>query len=210
MGVIALSPTLRGAPKPGGSTSSRSESRTTVKTIVLSEPIPYPTLRRTSSELRSGSSKTVRTGINGVKKTTYRVTSRDSEEIQRELVSSKVVKNPAPEVIAMGQRGNLPSRGYFSGRKTFTMIATGYDPSPSSNGNSTGRTAIGLKIGKGVVAVDPKFIPLGTRLYVEGYGYAVAADTGGAIKGNRIDLGFESSREAHNVGRRKVIVHILD
>ena len=221
LSFTALASVLHGAPKSKDSNSSRPEAaasgpsrestRETTTEVEQREPIPYPTLRRMSSELRSGSSKTVRAGINGEKRVTYRVFKQDDEEVRREVLSSKIVKSPVPEVIAMGQRGSLPSRGYFSGRKTFEMIATGYDASPASNGgNRSGRTALGLKIGRGVVAVDPRFIPLGTRLYIEGYGYAVAADTGGAIKGNRIDLGHDSSRAAENVGRRKVIVHILD
>jgi 3D (Asp-Asp-Asp) domain-containing protein len=61
------------------------------------------------------------------------------------------------------------------------------------------------------VAVDPKVIPLGTNLYIEGYGYAVAADTGGAIKGNKIDLCFEESNsELRKFGRKNVTVYILD
>ena len=62
-----------------------------------------------------------------------------------------------------------------------------------------------------MVAVDPHFMPLGTRLYIEGYGYAVAADTGGAIKGNRIDLAIDSQHDVKNVKDMKhVHVHILD
>jgi 3D (Asp-Asp-Asp) domain-containing protein len=65
--------------------------------------------------------------------------------------------------------------------------------------------------GYGVVAVDPRFIPLGTRLYIEGYGYAVAADTGGAIKGSRIDLGISSRRDMSAIRNlHRVRVHILD
>lgn len=223
LGACTLGPILTAKAAPQGSNSSRSdaarsektsttEARTvTVREIVQREPIPYPTLRKSSSELRSGTSRTVRTGINGEKQITYRATLKDGVEVHREVASSKVLKKPVAEVVAMGTRGGTSSRGYFSGHRTVTMIATGYDASPSSNGgNRTGRTAIGLKIGHGVVAVDPKFIPLGTRLYIEGYGYAVAADTGGAIKGNRIDLGHDSARAASRVGRRKVIVHILD
>jgi 3D (Asp-Asp-Asp) domain-containing protein len=60
------------------------------------------------------------------------------------------------------------------------------------------------------VAVDPRVIPLRSRLYVEGYGLAIAGDTGRAIKGNRIDLGFNTYREAMRFGRRSVIVHILE
>jgi 3D (Asp-Asp-Asp) domain-containing protein len=67
-----------------------------------------------------------------------------------------------------------------------------------------------MKAGKGVVAVDPRVIPLGTRLYIEGYGVAVAGDVGSAIKGRRIDLGFGTYAEAIRWGRRNVRVQILD
>ena len=62
----------------------------------------------------------------------------------------------------------------------------------------------------GVVAVDPQVIPLGTRLYIPGYGNAIAGDTGGAIIGMRIDLFFEAEAEAIRFGRRKVDVYVLD
>jgi 3D (Asp-Asp-Asp) domain-containing protein len=182
------------------------------KTVVRNEPIPYPTLRKSTTELRSGTSKTVRAGINGSKQVKYRVLTKDGEEVDRQVLSSKVLKNPVPEVVKVGQAKRFASRGgYYSGRRVITMTATGYSPHPSENGgNTSGRTAIGLKIGHGVVAVDPRFIPLGTRLYVEGYGYAVAADTGGAIKGAKIDLGHDTMAKARAVGRKKVRVHILD
>lgn len=209
-GVIAVRSLVNGAPVAADS-SGRSEAPETARKIEQREPIPYPTLRRSSTELRNGTSKTVRAGINGIKQTIYRVTLKDEEEVRRELVSSKVLRKPVPEIVAIGNRGNLPSRGYFSGRKVLTMVATGYSPAPEENGgNRSGRSAIGLKVGYGIVAVDPKFIPLGTRLYIDGYGYAVAADTGGAIKGNRIDLGHDTRGKARQVGRRKVTVHILD
>jgi 3D (Asp-Asp-Asp) domain-containing protein len=211
LSICSLSSGLSAAPKPDDSNSSRPEAATTVKQVVQREPIPYPTLRKSSSELRSGTSKTVRNGINGEKQVTYWVTCKGDVEIKKEPVSAKLLKKPVPEILAIGQRGQLASRGYFSGRSVVTMSATGYTDSPAENGgNCSGRTAIGLKIGHGVVAVDPHFIPLGTRLYIEGYGYAVAADTGSAIKGNRIDLGFDSRRESNRLGRRKVIVHILN
>jgi len=62
----------------------------------------------------------------------------------------------------------------------------------------------------GGVAVDPKVVPLGTDLFVEGYGYAKAVDTGGLIKGNRIDVFLETSKECYNWGRRNVKVYILE
>ncbi|MBV8530446.1 MAG: hypothetical protein JO104_03940, partial [Candidatus Eremiobacteraeota bacterium] len=72
-----------------------------------------------------------------------------------------------------------------------------------------GMTAIGRRAGHGIVAVDPRVIPLGTRLYILGYGVAVAGDTGGAIVGHRIDLGFDSIRDAMLFGRRDVTVYRL-
>jgi len=187
-------------------TSTASEE---VKLVVQREPIPYPTLRKSSSTLRNGSSKTVRAGVNGEKQITYRVTSKDAKEIRRETVATKILKHSVPEVVAIGSRTMLASRGYLSGRKMIVMSATSYSPDPSENGGSS-RTSTGLKIGHGIVAVDPNFIPLGTKLYIEGYGYAVAGDTGGAIKGNRIDLGHDSTSASNRFGRRKVKVYILD
>ncbi len=71
-----------------------------------------------------------------------------------------------------------------------------------------GRTASGLPVGPGIVAVDPRVIPLGTRLFVPGYGPAIAADTGTAIKGNIIDLWMPSTADALRWGRRTVTITI--
>lgn len=88
------------------------------------------------------------------------------------------------------------------------LIATGYTSRPEENGGFR-ITATGLPIGYGAAAVDPRVIPLGTRLYVEGYGYAMACDTGGAIKGPRIDLAFDEVDAAYRHGRRPVRVWLL-
>lgn len=72
-----------------------------------------------------------------------------------------------------------------------------------------GRTASGRMAGPGIVAVDPAVIPLGTRLHVEGYGYAVAGDTGAAIKGKKVDVWFSTREECLQWGRRKVKVSLL-
>jgi 3D (Asp-Asp-Asp) domain-containing protein len=71
-----------------------------------------------------------------------------------------------------------------------------------------GKTASGLPVGKGAVAVDPKLIPLRTRLFVPGYGKAVAADVGTAIKGRIIDLWFPTIEEAREWGRKTVVVTV--
>lgn len=221
IGVLALNSLLLGSVSVihADDSITRSESpeavTPTVTEIVQRESIPYSTLRKSSAELRSGTSKTVQAGKNGEKQVKYKVYSMGDEEVRRETVSSSILQKPVQEIVKVGTTApkRFASRGggYFGGGKVVSMIATGYTASPAENGgNTSGRAATGLKIGHGVVAVDPRYIPLGTRLYIEGYGYAVAADTGGAIKGNRIDLGHDTHRAAQNVGRRSVRVHILD
>lgn len=95
-----------------------------------------------------------------------------------------------------------------SGR-TITVTATAYGPDCTG---CTGKTAIGLdaRSGQKIIAVDPRIIPLGSKVYVEGYGYAIAGDTGGAIKGNRIDVLFPSEAAAKSYGVQQVNVTILN
>ena len=94
--------------------------------------------------------------------------------------------------------------------KTLTLAATAYYPGPENNWPySTGSTASGLKAGYGIAAVDPKRIKLKTPLFIEGYGYALAADTGSAIKGDRIDLCYDTYDEAQQFGRKTVKVYLL-
>lgn len=90
--------------------------------------------------------------------------------------------------------------------RVLTMQASAYSAQDPGNGNYT---ATGSRLKKGIVSVDPKLIPLGTKLYIEGYGYAVADDVGGAIKGHRIDLAYDSRSEALQFGRQTVKVYVL-
>ena len=99
------------------------------------------------------------------------------------------------------------SRGMQRYSAVYTMEATAYLP---TDGGGAGITASGMAARRGVVAVDTDVIPLGTRLYIPGYGEAIAADTGGAIYGERIDLCMESYGEAMEFGRRDVTVYVLD
>ena len=97
--------------------------------------------------------------------------------------------------------------GSTSYRAVYTMEATAYLP---TDGSPEGLTAMGIPATRGVVAVDPRVIPLGSRVYIPGYGIAIAADTGGAIRGERIDLCMETDSECMNFGRRDVQVYVLD
>ncbi|HQL36362.1 MAG TPA: 3D domain-containing protein, partial [Bacillota bacterium] len=99
--------------------------------------------------------------------------------------------------------------------RALKMTATAYDATFESCGKHPdhpqyGITYSGLRVRPGIVAVDPKVIPLGTYLYVEGYGEALAADIGSAIKGNRIDLYYESPADVAKYGKRTVKVYVLD
>jgi 3D (Asp-Asp-Asp) domain-containing protein len=182
-------------------------TRVRVETAVERISIPFDTQR--VYEIDRESSRRVRThGKEGERAITYRDYYKDDVRTSRVKISEEVRK-PQTQIEVVGLRGSsLASRGSFRGRRILTMVATGYGP--SGNGKWGMRTATGMYPQYGVVAVDPRVIPLGTRLFVEGYGSAIAGDTGGAIKGNRIDLCFNSDDEAEKVGRRTVRVLILE
>jgi len=92
------------------------------------------------------------------------------------------------------------------------MVATAYYAFGSGGNdiNGNGITATGLRARKGIVAVDPRIIPLGTKLFISGYGEALAADTGGWIKNYRVDLCFETLEDCFNFGRRKIRVYLVE
>ncbi len=121
----------------------------------------------------------------------------------------EALSKPIPTASA---KPETPSRGSSVPRytKVMTMVATAYCPCNQCNYPYGGKPSyIGLPLGHGIVAVDPNVIPLGTRLYIEGYGEAIAADTGGAIKGNRIDLCFSDHQSALKFGIQNVKVYVL-
>lgn len=107
---------------------------------------------------------------------------------------------------ALSEATGMEAPDINSSERTIVMEATAYTAADPGN---SGITANGHRLTRGLVSVDPSVIPLGTRLYIEGYGEAIADDTGGAIVGNRIDLGMDSRDEALDFGRQDVVVHIL-
>lgn len=121
-----------------------------------------------------------------------------------------VVRTPLPRIVGVGTRSPIGAPDAFFDEDSMILVATAYYPGPRNYGGGVGiRTATGMLAQRGVVAVDPAVIPLGTRVYVEGYGGAIAADTGGAIRGKRIDLCFNTYEEAIRFGRHPVRVHIF-
>lgn len=184
--------------------------RIEIREVTVQEQIARQTVRKATTSLRPGHSRLSDPGEDGLQKVTYRLTYADGKRVMKERLSSEVIRPSRPRVVLYGKGSPLPSRGFFS-RKVLVMTATAYDPGPRSCGpHANGRTSTGMRAGKGVVAVDPRVIPLGTKLYIEGYGFAVAGDTGSAIKGAKIDLGHESYAAALRFGRRPVVVHIIE
>ena len=102
--------------------------------------------------------------------------------------------------------GNVKATDSRGGRVVFVR-ATAYSAFDPGNG---GYTATGKQLRRGIIAVDPNFIPLGTRVYIPGYGEAIAEDIGGDIKDNRIDIAFDSHEEALAFGRQDLELYILD
>ena len=170
-------------------------------------PVPFPIVRQPDPTMEKGMEIVVEHGVPGKKLATVRQMFEDGREAGFDIMNEKVIAEPIPEVLRVGTReANDPSRGTIRFKKMLVMEATAY--TPFDDGQS-GLTASGIPARRGVVSVDPRVIPLGTRVYVMGYGPALAADTGGAIKGARIDLCFEDYNEAIRFGRRTVEVYIL-
>ncbi|SDC55895.1 Uncharacterized conserved protein YabE, contains G5 and tandem DUF348 domains [Pelagirhabdus alkalitolerans] len=188
---------------------------------VVEESIDFSTVRRNDDSLEEGTEEVVESGSEGTVEKEYLIRIENGEEVDRELVSEDVKEEAEERVIAVGTQPvqETVSRGGSSSNdeapssgNTMTMEATAYNWNCATC-DGRGRTATGYNLKEnpdGVVAVDPSVIPLGTRVYVEGYGYAVARDTGGAIQGNKIDLHMRSNAEANRFGRQTVEVQIVD
>ncbi len=172
------------------------------------------TIHRLTIGLAPGRSKVLTRGSAGTLELRVRYEQRDGGPVRRLVLASAVTRVPRPRVVAEGI-GDTPLSSFEAhgivrmadmARSAIEMLATAYT---ADCAGCDGMTAIGRRAGLGIVAVDPRIIPLGTRLYISGYGFAVAGDTGGDIVGHRIDLGFNSQRDAVLFGRRDVTVYPL-
>jgi 3D (Asp-Asp-Asp) domain-containing protein len=211
-----------------------------MKEVTENVEIPFEIEYKNSGNIIIGTEEVEREGQPGEKQFTYSVQYIGDKELGKKLISEEVLTPPISKIVIVGtaeptsaptptpvpvQRSTngvirpsgapLPGDEEFTYTQKITMSASAYTAGPESTGKSPGspgygRTASGRMVEPGIVAVDPNVIPLGTRLYVEGYGYSLAADTGGAIKGNKIDLYYESLSDALRFGRRTVTVYVLD
>ena len=181
-----------------------------VKSEVAKEAIDYDVVLEEDSSLDHGFEEVKQNGATGEKEVVYEVVYKNGKEFSKSVKSSKILAEPVNKVVAQGTRRVLASRdGQLLNYKSVLYVeSTAY----SGGGvTATGTVPVRNPNGISTVAVDPRVIPLGTLLYVEGYGKAVAADTGGAIKGNIIDVYVNSQEEAYNSWGRKynVPVYIL-
>jgi resuscitation-promoting factor RpfB len=183
----------------------------------VTKPVAPQTEHLISFKLAVGHVKVMKNGTPGEREISYRVTrqANRSQAPRHVQIASRIVRKAQPRVIAAGI-GDYSSLAAFAQRgldgtirlakAAVSMVATAYT---ANCYGCSGMTASGQHAGHGIVAVDPRVIPLGSHLYIPGYGQAVAGDTGGAIHGNRVDLGFNSNSDAMQFGRRSVTVYVL-
>jgi 3D (Asp-Asp-Asp) domain-containing protein len=180
-----------------------------LETKITSEPdrVPYAQVSRPDATLPRGLTRVIQAGRPGTRVRQIATTTADGIVIERRVVGMIVTNPPQDRIVQIGTRRVWASRGPYAGKEIIMMEATAYAPWDGPGTNDI--TSIGMKAGYGVVAIDPTVIPYRSELFIEGYGRAIAGDTGGAIVGHRIDLGYNTIREALNFGRRVVKVYII-
>ncbi|WP_148271254.1 ubiquitin-like domain-containing protein [Desulfosporosinus acidiphilus] len=184
------------------------------KSVSALETVAFNTIRRPDSSLPNTYLKTIQDGQNGEKQTVFDVIYENGKEISRKIIGEHFIKQPVDKIMVAGTFPSMPvSRGgeQLDFKKVIQVKATAYY-AVSGVGRtytSSGRMAVRNPEGYSTIAVDPSVIPYGTKVFVEGYGYAVAADTGTAIRGNWIDVFFDTSAEARRWAVKYVKVYIL-
>lgn len=201
--------------------------RVTYNEVTTTEEIPYTTVTKESNTVSQGSSRVETVGQNGKREIVSRQKLVDGVVTETEQISSGIIQQPVAEVklVAATPKVAAVTSVSTSNGKTFTdksgkqvsysKVLNGKVTAYTSNG---GRTATGKPAQVGYVAVDPKVIPYGTRLYITSangkvvYGYAIAADTGGAMQSGRIlvDLYYDTESQCRSFGVRNMMVYILD
>jgi 3D (Asp-Asp-Asp) domain-containing protein len=178
----------------------------------IAAPIPPPVTTTRSTRMAKGWEIILKAGTPGEARARIRTTSWWGIRNRTVELSRTVTRTPNPELRMIGTaKANAVNAPRITRViRSKKMEATGYDPGPHTNSwEYAGTTKLGWRTRKGIVAVDPKVIPLRSLLYIEGYGLAWAGDVGGAIKGDRIDLCFNRTEDALRWGRRTVTVHVL-
>jgi len=181
--------------------------------ITVTEIIKANTVKILDKNLNTNETIDLQIGIDGFLEKDVKVRYHDNKEVWRKVFNISNQKKPSNNIIIQGtsrakRMYMLPKK--MTAVKVYSLLATGYYPGPEDCGPyADGLTANGMKAGYGVCAVDPKVIPLGTKLYVENYGYCIAADTGGSIKGNKIDLCFDNYKESSTYDPKYVRAYVI-
>jgi uncharacterized protein YabE (DUF348 family) len=191
--------------------------RVTTANEEVEENVAYSTEERQDNSLLKGKEKVVTEGQEGTVVKKYKIIKENGKEVSRELVEEKVKKESVNQVVSIGTKEPVQTAAVSSSSappangKTITMSASAFTASCSG---CSGVTATGINLNANpnmkVIAVDPNVIPLGSRVWVEGYGEAIAGDTGGAIKGNRIDVHVPNKSAAYSWGVRTVQVKVIN
>jgi len=198
-------------------------TRVEKSTEKVEEPIEYEIEKRKDNSLEKGKEQVIAEGQEGVLVKTVEITKENGEEVSRETIKKQVKQESEKRIVALGTKEkeqNLKTLSSESSNRkddeaqngnVLYMNASAYTTDClGCNGSGNTATGINLKENPNVVSVDPNVIPLGSKVWVEGYGNAIAGDTGGHIKGNRIDLHFESKSAANSFGRKTVKVKVLE
>lgn len=164
-----------------------------------SEYIAYETVWQPDPTMEIDTRATKQAGNEGLKKRTIRITYENGRETKRSVDREWIENAPITQIINYGTRIvkrdlTLPDGSTLTYWRKIRMLATSYTAATSGKDRSHpqfGITATGMRAGIGIVAVDPRVVNLRSRLYVPGYGISIAGDTGGKIKGKRIDLGYD-------------------
>lgn len=195
---------------------------TTWQSKLLTETIytPFETVEVETTAIRKGTTQVRQEGVFGERQVTTEIIYIGGVEQNREIVEDIIITEPVLQIIDIGIGGTLgtttdTSSPEFHYIQKLTMNASAYTAGYESTGKNPGDpgygiTRMGLQVQRGIVSVDPSVIPLGTKLYVEGYGYSLAADTGSGIVGYMIDLFYDSLEDALRFGRRNLEVYILE
>ena len=175
-------------------------------------PIRFGSLLRGLSHLEIDTTSLDQTGVNGLQARRVRVTYENGIEVARNVENEWVYSSPRPRIIGYGTQINIRSIdtpvGVVQYWRKVPMYATSYSPARSGTRVTApwyGLTRTGKVLKKGMVAVDPDVVPLGTPLYIPGYGLAIAEDSGSGVIGSMIDLGYEDSN--YEPWSRQVIVY---
>ena len=215
---IALSPNDKVSPSKETKLSTGMDviiTRVETEIIQKKMPIDFKTVIEKDTSTLKSHSKVLQKGITGEKDITVNVTYENGKEVSREVVKETIVKEPRSKIIV---QGTLPTISFSRGDasktsgKILNVKATAYWAVNGVNSTYTasGKKAVRNPNGYSTIAVDTSVIPMGTKLYVEGYGYAIAADRGSGVVGKFIDVYFNTREEACDWGVKYLKVQILD